>query len=153
MVYGPSAILTNGLRTFKGGQLKIGTVKQTSGQTFPPVIPFGCPVGGLQPIPGGSCLATGMLINRYHLNRHILRQLLIRVPGDARLMQNPELTINEITLFRMHNHIAAGLQKANPAWNDNMLFAETRKILIAKYQHVTYTEVVPAIIGIYQTIE
>lgn len=50
--------MTAGLRSFSGGRLKTGP-KQLAGQDFPPVIPVGCPVGGLQPTPGGSCLAAG----------------------------------------------------------------------------------------------
>lgn len=47
----------------------------------------------------------------------------------------------------MHNHVADGLSRINPTWNDNKLFNEARKIMIAKYQHVIYKEVVPALLG------
>lgn len=146
LLYGPSSLLSNSLRSFRDGHLRTGP-KQTSGQDFPFVIPFGCPVGGLQPVPGGSCLASGMHIRATLEICKRKAKLTLCVPGDTRLQQNPELAVNEITFFRMHNHIASGLKKANPKWNDNQLFNEARRLLIAKYQHVVFKEVVPALIG------
>ena len=45
------------------------------------------------------------------------------------------------------NRLAAGLATANPAWGEEELFQETRNILVAELQHITYTEYLPLILG------
>ncbi|XP_071443375.1 peroxidase [Hetaerina americana] len=67
--------------------------------------------------------------------------------GDARINQNPELTVLHIVLLREHNRLADHLSHLNPHWNDEKLYQEARRILIAEYQHINYWEWIPIMIG------
>lgn len=47
----------------------------------------------------------------------------------------------------MHNYIAISLHNNNPHWDDNTLFNEARRILIAMYQIIIYKEYLPIVTG------
>ncbi|XP_039256744.2 salivary peroxidase/catechol oxidase-like [Styela clava] len=67
--------------------------------------------------------------------------------GEARINENQGL-ISMHTLFaREHNRIARKLKSINPSWTSNETFWETRRIIAAISQHITYSEFVPALVG------
>lgn len=67
--------------------------------------------------------------------------------GDSRVNENIGLTVLQTIWLREHNLIADKLKNINKHWQDERLFQEARRILIAQFQHVTYTEFLPALLG------
>ncbi|KAK3908609.1 Chorion peroxidase [Frankliniella fusca] len=67
--------------------------------------------------------------------------------GDGRANENLHLTTMHLLWARQHNRVAASLQRLNPHWNDERVFQESRRIVAAQMQHVTYKEFLPVILG------
>ena len=119
-IYGDTLEASNQLRTFQGGMLK--TSEGVTNRNY-------LPLSKTQICGQKSCFLAG---------------------DSSMALPNVNMGTTSIhTLFvREHNRIAAQLALTNPAWNDTMLYFETRRIVIAIYQHIVYSEWVPAIIGI-----
>ena len=67
--------------------------------------------------------------------------------GDIRLNVQPTLTGLHLLFVREHNRIADELEALNPQWrsrrtepNRDRIFLETRKIVIALMQQITYSD-------------
>ena len=67
--------------------------------------------------------------------------------GEYRTSENLALVGVQTLFLREHNRIAAQLAQLNPSWNDETIYQETRRIVIAIFQHITFREFVPIIVG------
>lgn len=48
---------------------------------------------------------------------------------------------------REHNRVAEELSELNPHWDDETVFQEARRIVIAEMQHITYSQWLPNLLG------
>ncbi|XP_045467733.1 peroxidase isoform X2 [Harmonia axyridis] len=122
IVYGNSEQMNQQLRQFSGGRLLVET---RNNQDWPPRNNNASGVCSIRN-PREACYAA----------------------GDARVNQNPQLTVLQVILLREHNRIADALAKLNPQWNDETIFQEARKIAIAEHQFISYYEWLPIFIGL-----
>lgn len=67
--------------------------------------------------------------------------------GDGRTNQIISLVAVHILFAREHNRIAEALGQINPKQNDETIYQEARRIVIAEIQHIVYNEYLPAVIG------
>ncbi|KAK3892918.1 hypothetical protein Pcinc_003224 [Petrolisthes cinctipes] len=69
------------------------------------------------------------------------------IKGDPRLIITPFLTSLNTLWVRVHNSITDKLQNLNPSWNDENLNQESRRVVAALIQHITYKEYLPLVLG------
>ena len=67
--------------------------------------------------------------------------------GEFRTSENLGLVSMQTLFNREHNRIAKELARLKPNWDDNKIYFETRKIVIAEIQHVVYNEWLPLVSG------
>lgn len=67
--------------------------------------------------------------------------------GDVRTNQQLPLTLVHTILMREHNRIAGILSESHPDLDDETLFEESRRILVAEMQVITYREFLPILLG------
>ena len=67
--------------------------------------------------------------------------------GDMRVNENNELTAMHTLWVREHNRVAAILHTHQRKWNEERLFQETRKVIVAMIQKITYEDYLPALLG------
>ena len=139
MIYGSTKERADFLREFNGGRLRVGPAFPPTGgkpslpeiSAFPPCEPFELLEEELPPpercCPEGrdSCF----------------------VAGDVRVNEQVSLTVMHTIWVREHNRIAAELASLNGQWDDERIFQETRKIVIAQVQQITFTEFLPVLFG------
>ncbi|CAG2056199.1 unnamed protein product, partial [Timema podura] len=125
VVYGPYDSVVNKLRSFQGGQLRMYTTED--GRTLLPT--------STDPTDGCNQQEEA-LKGRYCFES-----------GDPRANENLHLTTMHLILARQHNRVAQQLSQLNPVWSDERLFQESRRIVVAQMQHITYNEFLPIILG------
>ena len=60
--------------------------------------------------------------------------------GDSRSNEQPGLTAYHTVWLREHNRLVRDLKFLNPAWDDEKLYQEAKKILIAELQVICYMD-------------
>ncbi|XP_030022207.2 chorion peroxidase [Manduca sexta] len=120
-LYGSSARQSDNLRLFRNGMLQYGRVQQRR-----PLLP---PERKDELCRGGA-VSTDCFKS-----------------GDARVNEHPGLVAAHIVWLRQHNRMAQELAHLNPHWSDEKIYQETRKIVGAMLQHITYREFLPIVLG------
>ncbi|XP_052280829.1 peroxidase mlt-7-like [Dreissena polymorpha] len=118
MVYGSSEAELNELRSFIGGSLK------TSPANFMPE----------------AVNPTGLECD------NVNHPDLCFLAGDTRANQHPGLATFHTVFMREHNRVAADLKSLNADWSDEKIFQETRRIVVAELQHITFKEMLPKVL-------
>ncbi|CRL03888.1 CLUMA_CG017012, isoform A [Clunio marinus] len=67
--------------------------------------------------------------------------------GDSRAGEQPGLLALHTVFVAEHNRISLELSDLNPHWSDEKLYQETRRIIGAIFQHITYREFLPLVLG------
>ncbi|XP_034234323.1 peroxidase-like [Thrips palmi] len=67
--------------------------------------------------------------------------------GDGRVTITPMLALLQTLWLLEHNRVARRLSDMNVLWDDERLFQETRRIVIAQWQLITYRDFLPKLIG------
>ena len=139
MIYGSTKERADFLREFTGGLLKVGdNFPFTTGGPSLPEIPATPPCLPLDPqestLPEPErCCPEG-------------RESCF-IAGDVRVNEQVSLTVMHTLWVREHNRIARELAALNGQWDDERIYQETRKIVIAQVQQITYNEFLPALFG------
>ncbi|MEZ6123636.1 MAG: peroxidase family protein [Planctomycetaceae bacterium] len=119
MVYGSDQVRADALRTFEGGHLKTSDGN---------LLPFN-DVG----------LANA---NDIHAPEDSLF-----LAGDVRANENAALTGMHTLWMREHNRIADTLAAAKPELSDEQIYQQSRELVIAEIQAITFNEFLPALLG------
>ena len=139
-VYGSTNAAMTSLRQFTGGLLKMTSDVVNKRQLLPIS----------SPCTNNACFLCGKSLkwfNRIPIIAFIIIKIAIIYAGDSRCTEQPQLTVMHTLWAREHNRIANTLVTLNPTWNDETVFQEARRIVIAEIQHITYKEFIPNLIS------
>lgn len=128
IVYGSDDERAAALRTFSGGRLKVSSSLH----------------GDLMPFNDTSFFPDGLLENDIG---SIADPTEMFVAGDVRSSENSALAALHVLFLREHNRLAGEFTSQNPDWNDERIYQEARRWVIAELQHITYTEYLPLLLG------
>uniref|UniRef100_A0A1I7SY14 peroxidase n=1 Tax=Caenorhabditis tropicalis TaxID=1561998 RepID=A0A1I7SY14_9PELO len=122
-IYGNTNEIANRMRLFKNGKIALRSVGGFNNQLGVP--PANLDNSVCRSSSGKPCLLA----------------------GNNRINFLPTSGAMYTIWMRQHNLIAEKLSEVNPQWNDQKLFEEARRINIAQFQHVTFNEMVPVLVG------
>lgn len=94
--------------------------------------------------------SSGVMAGRQYLpvyNNQTCGKTKCFMGGENKTSENMGLSGIQTLFLREHNRIASQLSQINPKWTDEKLFQEARKILIAIFQHIIYSEWLPKVLG------
>jgi peroxidase len=69
------------------------------------------------------------------------------ITGDIRVNENPQLMSIQTLFLREHNRLADQIASRNPAWSDEQVFQQARRLVIGEIQNITYNEFLPTLLG------
>lgn len=69
------------------------------------------------------------------------------VAGDDRINEMPGLAVMHNVFLMEHNRIAREFQQITGSTNDELIFQETRRVIIALLQNIVYSEYLPIVLG------
>lgn len=93
---------------------------------------------------------VGFLFNIFYLSKGLSYFALFFfyfILGDHRHTENPLLTVIHTAFLRRHNLIATLLRENFGVLDDEMLFQEAKRMVIAELQHITYKEFLPIVLN------
>ncbi len=67
--------------------------------------------------------------------------------GDIRVNENIELISMQTLFVREHNRLADKIAAADPTLNDEQIYQQARRTVVAELQAITYGEFLPALLG------
>jgi hypothetical protein len=128
-VYGSTKLVSDALRTFKGGLLKTSA-------------------GNMLPFNNLDFFTQAQLDALHMANdvRLVTNDKLFAA-GDVRANENPELIAVQTLFMRSHNRIAGQLAASHPGLSDGALFQYARRLNIAIAQNIVYSGYLPALLG------
>ncbi|XP_043818443.1 lactoperoxidase [Dromiciops gliroides] len=128
MVYGPEPLLANKLRNTSSplGLMAVNEEFSDNGLAFPPF-------DNKQPSPCKFINATAGVP--------------CFLAGDSRANEHALLAIFHTLFLREHNRLATELKRLNPHWDGEKIYQETRKIVGAITQVITFEHYLPLVLG------
>uniref|UniRef100_A0A915Q467 peroxidase n=1 Tax=Setaria digitata TaxID=48799 RepID=A0A915Q467_9BILA len=126
-IYGSTVRRARALRTFRNGHLL--TSSDPLNPNMPPTINLLCNILQLT----DECDTNS--------EQHSF------ISGSDHVNFLPSIIVLHTVWIRQHNRIATNLQRINPHWSDEQLYQESRRIVIAQLQHITYNEFLPILVG------
>jgi len=67
--------------------------------------------------------------------------------GDLRVNEQPALIVVHTLFMREHNRIVDQLSRLHRDWSGEKLYQESRRAVVAEYQHIVYREWLPIVLG------
>jgi len=97
---------------------------------------------------------TSRFVNRVHEFRSpetveapVLVLISRSYSGDVNVNQNLAIALFQNLFLRFHNYVAGRLRLKHPRWTDETTYQETRRIVAAVIQVITYDHFLPIILG------